>query len=554
MKVLARMGAPLVVAAVVLTACGGGGKPAAPPASAPAGQQTAVQPAADPNKPVQGGHLVRALNYGDPGNLDPIVKSEVAAQMVTMHLFSRLLKYDPVAKKLEGDLAEKWEISGDGKTYTLTLRKGATFHNGREVKAADVKYSFERLANPKNASPAANALLEVAGFPEFKDGKATEISGIKVEGDHVVRIALSRVRPTFLMNLTSVPLSIVPKEEVEKLGQDFGFKPVGSGPFTLAAWTKDEKIVLRANDKYYAGRPYLDQVTYRIMKEEATRDAEFQTGNLDMMTAGESVYKKYSADPKYKNSITEVPELFTRAIFFNLKEKPFDDVRVRQAINYAIDKKVVVEKVLNNKAYPAVGPLQSSSPGFNPNLKGYEYNPDKARDLLKQAGLTGGFEMEVIATAAGAKVVEGLIPFLQEVGIKVKIVQLESTTLFSRARSGQYKAVYFSTGGDVDPVGFLEARLHSKNHGNAGNITFYSNPDVDKLLDEAQSITDQGRRIELARKAEEMVVKDAPWFFFNYNKAVIIQQPWVKGLQPVPTDIDFQDLTKVWITAEKPKK
>lgn len=498
-----------------------------------------------------GSSLVRAINYGDPGNLDPIVKSDVAAQMVTMHIFSRLLSYDPVARKLDGDLAESWKVSPDNKAYTFTLRQGPTFHNGRKLTAADVKYSFERLVDPKSASPSANALIDVSGARDFREGRASEIGGIKVEGDSQVSITLETVRPTFPMTLTSVPLSIVPKEEVEKAGADFGKNPVGSGPFMLEAYRADDRVVLEANPNYFGGRPRLDAVIFRIMKEEATRDAEFRTENLDMLTAGDANYGRYRDDPRYRDDIIEVPELFTRAIFFNVRKKPFDDVRVRQAVNYAVDKKVVVEKVLRGKAYPAIGPLQRSSPAFNKDLEGYRYDPARARQLLKEAGLEGGFEMEVVATESGARVLEGFAGFLKDIGISLRVVQLESATVLERARSGDFTAVYFSTGGDVDPVGFLDARLHSRNAGRAGNVSLYSNPEVDSLLDEAQSITDEARRIELARRVEKIVVADAPWFFFNYNKAVIVHQPWVRGLQAVPTDIDFQDLTKVWVTEKK---
>lgn len=539
----ARSLAPLWVALaalVLVTACAGGTTGSPRDAGAGAGRR------------VRGGNLVRAINYGDPGNLDPAAKSEVAAQMVTMNVFSRLVRYNPVAAKVEPDLAERWEV-GDGTHYTFTLRSGATFHDGRPVTASDVKYSFERVVDPKTASPAANAFVDVVGAVDFREGRAPGIAGVTTEGDSVVRIALTRLRPTFLMTLTSVPSSVVPKAQVARLGADFGMRPVGSGPFRLESWTRDDRIVLRAYPRYFGGRPYLDRVTYRIMKEEATRDAEFQTGKLDMMTVGEATYRRYRDDPRYRGDTIEVPELFTRAIFFNLKEEPFDDVRVRRALNHAVDKKLVVEKILEGKAYPATGPLPASSPGFDKALAGYGHDPARARALLAEAGLSGGFEMEVLATAAGARILEGLSAMLADVGARLKIVQLESTTLLERTRSGSFKAAYFSTGGDADPVDFLEARLHSRNIGKAGNVTSYRNPEVDRLLDEAQATTDQARRIELARRAQALVVDDAPWFFFNYNKAVVVHQPWVEGLRPVPTDIDFQDMSKVWLSEDRPR-
>jgi peptide/nickel transport system substrate-binding protein len=476
------------------------------------------------------------------------VKNEVAAMMVTMNLFDRLVQVEPVVKKVLPSLAESWEVSDGGKTYTFQLRKGAKFHNGREIKAQDVKYSLERLVNPKNASPMANLLDGVTGVKAFQAGEAKEVIGLQVKGDYTFVVQLDKLKPTLLYDLAHTAAGIVPQEEVERLGPDFGQKPVGSGPFKLAEWQKDDRVVLEAFDGYWAGRPYLDRVVFRIMKEEATRDAEFQAGNLDAMTLGEAQYKRYSADPKWKDNLVEVPELFTRALFFNTRKPPLDNVKVRQAINYAIDKSMVIEKVLSNKAYPAVGPLPSSSPAFNPELKGYPYDPVRAKQLLKEAGLENGFELEVLATSYGAKVVQGLMGYLSDVGIRVKIVQLESTTMFDRVRSGDYQCAYFSTGGELDPVTFMYLRFHSANFGQGGNVTYFSDPKVDQLLGEALYEQDEAKRISLVRQAEQIIVEKAPWFFFNYNKAVMLHQPWVHGLQPVPTDIDFQDLTKVWVS------
>lgn len=540
MNRFAKFMVPLAIAGLVVAGCGGGTtKPDAGTTPAPA--------AADPSKPVQGGVFTKSLNYGDPGNLDPIMKSDVASQMVTMNIFDTLLKYDPVKKEIVKSIAEDYKASDDGLTYTFTLKKGVTFHNGRELKAADVKYTIERAADPKNASVTLKMFDKIAGAEEFQKGTAKEITGIAVKGDYELTISLKEQKATFLMDLTSPAAGIVPKEEVEKLGADFGQKPVGSGPFKFADWKKDDKIVLAANEKFHAGRPYLDQVVFRIMKEEGTRDAEFQSGTLDAMTIGEALYKKYSVDPERKKGLVEVPELFTRAIHFNTTKAPFDNVKVRQAINYAIDKGPIVEKVLNNKAFVATGVLPSSSPAFDSGLKGYDYNVEKAKQLLKEAGYEKGFEFEVLVTSVTAKWMEAMNTYLNPLGINGKINQMEGSTLLGKTRTGDYQAAIFSTGGDVDPISFL-GRFHSKNHGAAGNVTLYKNTAVDQLLDEASKSVDQAKRIQLAKDAQKIIVDETPWFIFNYNKAVLIAQPHVHGLQPVPTDIDFQDLTKVWIS------
>jgi len=537
--------APVLLAFLVAGCSGGSG---AKEPSKPAGEPT-KQESVDPNKPIQGGTYTKSMG-SDPQNLDPILKSDVASQMVTMQMFDNLIKYDPVAKQFVKSLAADYKISDDNKTYTFTLRKGATFHNGREIKAADVKYSFERASTAKFKPVTLNLFDKVVGHAEFRDGKAPEITGISVKGDYELVITLREPKATFLLDISGPTSGIVPKEEVEKLGEDFGQKPVGSGPFKLESWTKDDKIVLAANDKFHSGRPYLDKVIFRIMKEETTRDAEFQNGTVDSMVLGETLYKKYSADSERKKGLVEVPELFTRAIHFNTTKAPFDNVKVRQAINHAIDKKAIVEKVLANKAFPATGVLPSSSPAFDPNLKGYEFSTDKAKQLLKEAGFEKGFEFEVLVTSTTAKWMEAMNTYLNPLGINGKIVQMESATLLERSRTGEFHAVIFSTGGDSDPISFL-GRFHSRNFGRAGNVTLYKNAKVDQLLDEASKITDQAKRIQMAREAEKIIVEEAPWFIFNYNKAVLIAQPWVHGLRPVPTDIDFQDLSKVWVEPKK---
>jgi len=492
--------------------------------------------------------LIRAANYGDPGTLDPLAKSDVSARMITMHIFDTLVKYDPVARQIRGSVAESYSVSPNGLTYTFRLKKNALFHNGRPITAADVKYSIERTIAPGSASVMATAFDVVEGALAFREGRAAEITGVQVQGDHELVIRLTKPMPTFLLDLAGAAGSIYPREEVERLGADFGQRPVGSGPFVFESWTKDDQVVLKAFDRYHGGRPRLDGVIFRFMDEEQTRDAEFQAGTIDVQVLGEALYAKYATDPALSPYLVEVPELFTRAIHFNVTRPPFDDVRVRQAINHAVDREAIIQRVLSNKAFPATGVLPSSSAGFNRDLKGYEYNPEKARQLLAEAGYPHGFAFEVLTSSSTTKWMEAINTYLNPLGVNGKIVQLELGTALERARRGDFQAVIFSTGGETDPLAFLTSRFHSKNWGNPGNVTRYSNPFVDRLLDEAAQTLDEARRMQLIHDAESIIVQETPWFIFNYNKAAMIAQPWVHGLQPVPTDIDFQDLTQVWLS------
>ncbi|MDI6824942.1 MAG: ABC transporter substrate-binding protein [Bacillota bacterium] len=496
----------------------------------------------------------RAFSYGaDPGTLDPILASRIGPMTVIMGLFDGLVAYDPIQKKIVPDIADKWDVSSDGKTYTFYLHKGVKFHNGREVEARDFKFSLERILDPANASPFVGRFKDIVGAEDMLAGKAKELSGVEAPEKYVLKITLARPNPIFLMTLTSTSASVVPREEVEKLGKDFGSKPVGSGPFVFESWKKDDRIVVKANEGYWRGRPKVDGVEFRVLPEAATREAEFLAGNLDYIILSDAQYRRYSQDPKWKDYILEVPELFTRHIGFNTTKPPFDKKEVRQAFCYAIDTEAIIKNVVGGKAFPAVGVLPNSSPGFNPDLKGYTYDPEKAKELLAQAGYPKGFEAEILCTenpSWGLPAVEAVMQYLSKVGITLKPSVMDGNTMLARLREGNFQCYMYSVGGEAHPLDYVYYRFHSQNA--TGNYVKYANPDVDRLLDEAMATNDWDTMVKKVQEAERLIVADAPWWFFNYNKAVILRQPWVEGLIPNPTDLDLQFMENVSL-GERPK-
>lgn len=507
-------------------------------------------------EPVSGGTLTRAAIYGDPQNLDPLARSHgTSTSMVTWNIFEPLIRYDAVTGVFNPANADSWEISEDGLVYSFILNPDVTFHNGRNVTAEDFKYSLERVLNPQNASPNAGNLQAIMGAKEFMDGSADEVSGIKVVDDTKLEITLNNPDNTFLSVMSLPFAAAVPKEVVEEKGDKFGEEPVGAGPFKFSSWVRDSEIVLESNADYYAGKPYLDKVVYKVMTDQTARDNSFASKQIDMMVLGDAQYTRYKTDPTYKDLIVEVPELFTRNLKFNLNvDGPWQEVKVRQAINYAIDRNTIIETVIQGKAYPAVGVLPSSIQGYNENVTTYEYDPEKAKALLEEAGYADGFTLNILTTshpAFGLPAVEALSGYLEAVGISVETEQVDFATMTDRLNSGDYETAMSSNGGMTHPVEFLTRYFHSKNAGASGNTSNYSNPEVDAILDEASQTTDEAEMISLVQEAEELIMQDAPWWFFNYNKAVIVHQPWVVGLQEMPTDIDYQDLTKVWIDESK---
>ena len=339
---------------------------------------------------------------------------------------------------------------------------------------------------------------------------------------------------------------------MKKLGRDFGIKPVGCGPFKFASW-KGNEIVLEAFKDYYEGRPYVDKLIFRAMEESSAMSAAFEAKDIDISLVTVAQYQQYKK--RMPQLLVEVPEYYTRLIGFNMEWGPFKDRRVRQAFNYAIDKKTLVEKYLRGKAYAATGYFPPSMSAYNPTLKGYDYNPAKAKELLKEAGYPDGFEVEILGTGSlawGIPAVEAVMPYLEAVGIKVKPVQLESGTMYDRIIKGDFQAFIWSLGGYASPLRYI-SRFNPKNSRKAGNLMAYKNPVFGTIMDLVYQEKNFDKRMDLLRAAEAVFVYDAPCWFDNYNRAVIVHQPWVHGLQPVGRELMAQPFEKVWIDTTSPR-
>lgn len=505
-----------------------------------------------------GGTFTFVVPYGgDVLTLDPHRTPNTNDWIVTINIHRSLYNWDDQHNRPKLELGEKVEVSPDGLVYKIALKKGVKFHNGRQMTADDVIWSYERIMNPKLASPSARFVRVIKGAKDFEEGKATKIAGLRKIDDFTLEISMDRpVDPAY--TLYEGGTAILPKEEVEKRGDAFGTDPVGLGPFKFVKWVKGSELILAKNPDYYEkGKPYLDKVVYKVMPEGAARDVAFRAKELDATVVGSAQYPVYKADPQISKNMVEVAELFTRVIGFNPNYEPFKNKLVRQAINYAIDSKLIINRLLKDKAYPTVGYLPSTSPAFDAKAKGYEYNVEKAKALMKQAGYEKGFTFECLGTnneSWGIPVVEAIMPFLKQINITVKPQQLEGAALSARMQKMDYQAFIWSlsSGAGGDSLQAL-ARWESKNPPTAGNFVTYNSPEFDKLLDAARKERDLAKRNDILKKADALFKEDAPVWFFNYNKAVVAHQPWVHGIQPVAIEMMYQDLTDLWIDDSSPR-
>ena len=516
-----------------------------------AGVADAQQPA-----PRKGGTLRMTAPYAASfGSLDPHVTPRAQDDIVNKAIHRTLYNWDTAKGSLVLELATAVSVSADGLVYTYKLRDDAYFHNGRKMTADDIIWSFTRIMDGSKGYPGARYVRLIKGAVDVEKGQAKEISGLKKIDDFTLEMTITdRVDPGYYF--FSGTTAILPKEEVEKA--NFASAPVGLGPFKFKEHVPGSRVVTERFDKFYKpGKPYLDKLEVLIMAEAAARDVAFRNKEIDTSILGPAQYVAYRADPQLSKGILEVAEMFTRAMTMNHESiKPFQDKRVRQAINYAIDADLIIKRLVKDKAYRAVSWLPPSSASFDKTIKPYPFDPAKAKKLLADAGYPNGFEFEWTTSqneSWGLPIVEAVIPMLDKVGIKVKPKLVEVTVLTEIAMKGDHQAYIGSSLTGPDSLATLRC-YYSKTPRTACNYIGFNNLEFDKLLDAAGQEGDMAKRNDLLRQANNLLYEEAPVWFFNYNKAVLAYQPWVHGLQANPTEITHQYPEDVWVDATSPAK
>ncbi|MCX7561279.1 ABC transporter substrate-binding protein [Sulfitobacter sp. F26204] len=487
--------------------------------------------------------------------LDPHRTSKQQDLLVANNIFRSLYMWSVEDQRPMPELAKHVEVSEDGLTYTYTLKDGMKFHNGREMVASDIAYSYERMLTMDPVSPNSGHIQVIQGGSELQNGEADSLTGVKVIDDKTFSITLTeRIDPAYQFFRPGT--AIVPKEEVERLGDQFGLTPVGSGPFVFKEWVKGSEVTLTRNPDYYEqGKPYLDSVVFKIMQEGTSRDIAFRSKELDAIIVEAPQYQSYKNDPDYADNLIEVAEMFTRLIVWNPDYEPLANRKVRQAISYAIDEKTINSRFLKGKAYDPVGWLPESSEAFDKNATGFGYDLEKAKALMAEAGYEEGFEITISGTANGSygvAVAEVIGQYLSKINISVKIQQLEGGILYDNMIAGDYQGIIWSFGAGPEPLAALK-RWHSTTQNTSGNYPHYNNPEYDALLDQALEESDPAARVELLKKADAVFRDDAAVWIFNYNKAVLAAQPWTHGLKPVAIEIMYQDLADVWVDSTSPR-
>jgi ABC-type transport system substrate-binding protein len=478
--------------------------------------------AAAQGQPKQGGEMV--VTYKDDiSTFDPAIGYDWQNWSMIKSLFDGLMDYNPGTTELIPDLAESYTVSEDGLVYTFTLHEGVKFHNGRELVAADIKYSIERAVNPETQSPGQGFFWQIKGFDEMAAGEADELSGITTPDDHTVRIELSQPDATFLQIVAINFAFAVPREEVEKHGPDFGRNPVGTGGYKMTEWTLGQRVVFERNEDYFRdGVPYLDKITFEVGQEPQVALLRLKRGEVDVL--GDPIpsanFLQEKDDPANAGLIVEGELLHTGYITMNTTQPPFDDKLVRQAVNMAINKERIV-RIVNGRGSVANQPLPPAMPGYDPNHEGYPYDPERAKELLAEAGHPNGFETELYAmnTDPNPRIAQSFQQDLAAIGIKAEIKALAQATVI--AAGGDGTAPMLWSGGMAwiadypDPSNFYGPILGCGGAVPGGwNWAKYCNEEIDALAAKADGMAspDQAEeRIELWREIFIKIMDDAPW-------------------------------------------
>jgi ABC-type transport system substrate-binding protein len=493
------------------------------------------------DEPKQGGAMTVTF-HDDIPTLDPAIGYDWKNWSMIKSLFDGLLDYKPGTTEIVPDLAESYTISPDGITYTFKLRHGVKFQNGRELKAADIKYSIERAVNPKTQSPGASYFGSIKGYDDVAGGKTTDLSGITTPDDYTVVVELSHPDATMLHVFAINFAYAVPKEEVEKYGADFGHHPVGTGAFKMTEWTPGQKIVFERNkDYYHAGLPYLDKITFELGQDPVVALTRMQKGEIDIPGDGipPAKFVEVTHDASLKDQIISADQLQTGYVTMNVNIKPFDNVLVRQAVNMAINKARIV-KLINGRATVANQPLPPAMPGYEKDYQGYKYDVAKAKELMKQAGLADGFETDlyVMNTDPQPKIAQAIQADLKAIGIKANIKSQDMGTVIAAGGKKDGAPMIWSGGmawiADFpDASNFYTAILGCGGAVDGGwNWSWYCNKALDDRADKANAITDPAKQAE--RNAEwgkifEDVMKDAPWAPIFNEKAYVIHSKRIAG-------------------------
>jgi peptide/nickel transport system substrate-binding protein len=467
-----------------------------------------------------GASKVIFIHGAEPKSLDNALHPSGSADNNIQTSLYDSLTFHRLDGKIEGRLATSWSYKNPT-TIVFKLRKGVRFHDGTPFNAAAVKFSLDRTRGHKRA----RLRKWIAMIKE-----------VRVIDDHTVEMKLKFPYAPLLLNLGTPVAAIGSPAGIKKYGKKFRRNPVGTGPFIFEKWVAGEYIRFRANPNYWDGKPKIDVLEFRLVPEATTRVLQLRSGQAQLaMFLPPAQLGEVDKDPKL--DLVKAPLFRVIFIGMSMLHKPFDDPRVRRAMNYAVDTKTIIEKVMLGVGRPIRGPYGPTVWGYDPEFEkmGYSYNPKKAKELLKEAGFPNGFETEFWHPTgrytADKVAAEAIQAQLSKVGVKVKLRTGSWGLVAPSVRKGKAPMYLYGWGvstGDPDMV--MYNKFHSATHGRSGNYSRYKNPAYEAVIDKARQVTDEGKRKAMYKKAAKMLLADPPWIFFKQEVMLVGKSKKLKGV------------------------
>ena len=500
------------------------------------------------------GDVIRVGSIGDASNLIPILSSDSASSEINNLLYNGLVRYDKNLK-VEGALAKSWDISEDGLTITFHLREGVKWHDGEPFTAHDVMFTYKTMVDPKT--------------PTSYAGDFQQVEKAEVLDDYTFRVTYPK---PFAPALTSWGISIIPRHLLE--GKDLTVsplsrQPVGTGPYRFVKWTTGQEIILRANPDYFEGKPYIAEYNFRVIPDPATMFLELKAGGVDWMGLTPIQYKRQTDDKKFNNTFKKYKYLSFGYTYlgYNHLVPLFQDRRVRQAISYAVDKESIIEGVLMGLGVPATGPFKPDMWVYNPDVKKYPHDPEKAKELLKEVGWKDTdndgildkdgkpFEFTILTNQGNAQRANtGVIiqSNLKDVGIDIKVRVVEWAAFLKEfIEKKNFEAIIMGWTIPPDPDLF-DVWHSSKTAGRELNFISYKNEELDKLIVEARHEFDQEKRKQYLYRVQEILAEDQPYTFLYIPESLPCISVRFHGIEPAPAGIGYNFIK--WYVPEELQK
>lgn len=474
------------------------------------------------------------VGMGADGQLiDPRFSTSAYDSYIGNQIFNGLIRLDKNLQ-FEGDLAYNWE-NPSATEYVFHLREGVYFHDGTELTAKDVKYTFESVLDPAYGSPRAGSYTHLVGAEEFMAGDADEVVGIKVIDDYTVSFEVLEPFAPFLMDMT---MGIVPEHIARGIGGDFNAKLVGTGPFMLESRILEQETVLVANPDYYEGSPKVDQVVFKIIPDTTVRLIELETGAINaMMGVGADDIGLIDDNPDLV--LASAPGTNYQYIGFNVTRDVVDSVYVRQAIAYALDKDEITDFFDADRTYVPLpgGHYLADRFAQSDKIHKYEYNLDRAKELLEKAGYPDGVTVTIKTSSGRIELAQIMQEMLADANIRAEIDLLEWGTFFADVVEARVQIYLLGWYGVIDPDGYRFFHSGMTPPDGGANRMYYENEEVDRLIEKARTTVDIEERENLTEEIYSIITEELPMIFLYSLPDLAAYRGEVQGLEAAPFPI-----------------